>query len=163
MISGDKYYTEENTPHQGKTVEALQQFIGIRLEKELYGIPLEKTREVTKPLQTTCIPGASPHIMGLMNLHGEILCVVDAKILLNMGKTNSSEHSRIIIVKTGEGPVGIFCDEITEIYEIQRRDIEPPLSTISSEIGRYLNGQVQTHDGLMGILDIERLLFKQER
>lgn len=162
-MSVDKYCTEGHAPQQEKAGEGLQQFIGIRLEKELYGIPVEKTREVTKPLQTTCIPGASPHIMGLMNFHGEILCVVDAKILLNMGKTHSSEHSRIVIVKTGEGPVGIFCDEVTEIYEIQRKDIEPALSTISSEIGRYLSGQVQTHGGLMGILDIEALLFKQER
>jgi chemotaxis signal transduction protein len=162
-MSVDRYCTEGHAPQQEKAVGELQQFIGIRLVKELYGIPLEKIREVTKPLQITCIPGVSPHIIGLMNLHGEILCVVDTKILLNIGKTNSSEYNRIIIVKTGEGPVGILCDEVTEIYEIQRKGIEPPLSTISTEIGKYLSGQVQTHDGLMGILDIEGLLFKQEK
>lgn len=98
-----------------------------RFEKELYGIPFEKTREATKPPQITGIPGTPPHIIGLMNLHGEIICIVDAKTLLNIEILHPSKNSRFVIVKTGEGPVGIFCDEITEIYEIQRKDIELPL------------------------------------
>ena len=51
------------------------QFIGIRLGNETYGIPVRKIKEITKPLQITAIPGTAPHIMGLMNLHEEILCV----------------------------------------------------------------------------------------
>ena len=60
---------------QEKEGEEILQFIGIRLGKELYGIPVEKIRKIAKPLQITSIPGTAPHIMGLMNLHGEILCV----------------------------------------------------------------------------------------
>ena len=65
---------------QEKGEEEILQFIGILLGKELYGIPVEKIRKIAKPLQITSIPGTDPHIMGLMNLHGEILCVVDVKI-----------------------------------------------------------------------------------
>ena len=98
--------------------------------------------------------------MGLMNLHGEILCVVDVKIILNMGKMIPTENSRIVVIKTMEGPVGAFRDEVIGIYDTLRKDIEAPFSTLSNEIGNYINGQVQTYYGLMGILDIKRLLFK---
>ena len=148
---------------QGKSAEEIRQFIGTRFGTELYGIPVEKTREITKPLQITGIPGTLPHVKGMMNLHGEILCIVDVKILINMGKTLMTEKSRIIVVKTGEGPAGIFCDEVTDIYDVLTKDIEPPLSTLSKVMNFSMKGHTQTRDGLMGILDIEKLLMKQEK
>ena len=139
------------------------QFIGIRLGSETYGIPVRKIKEITKPLQITAIPGTDPHIMGLMNLHGEILCIADVKILLNMGKAIPEENSRVVVIKTAEGPVGIFCDEVIDIYDIKEKNIEATLSTLSAEISAYIQGMVQVESGLMGILDIEKLLFKQEK
>lgn len=146
-----------------KEEEEILQFIGIRLGKELYGIPVEKIREIAKPLQIASIPGTAPHIMGLMNLHGEILCVVDAKVLLNMGRAIPGENSRVVVIKTAEGLVGVFCDEVIDIYDIVKKNIETALSTLSAEIGSYIQGQVQIDCGLMGILDMEGLLFKQEK
>jgi len=146
-----------------KEGEQILQFIGIRLGKELYGIPVEKISKIAKPLQITSIPGTAPHIMGLMNLHGEILCVVDVKILLNMGKAIPAENSRVVVIKTVEGLVGVFCDEVIDIYDIVKKNIETALSTLSAEISSYIQGQVQIDCGLMGILDMERLLFKQEK
>ena len=146
-----------------KEGEQILQFIGIRLGKELYGIPVEKISKIAKPLQITSIPGTAPHIMGLMNLHGEILCVVDVKILLNMGKAIPAENSRVVVIKTVEGLVGVFCDEVIDIYDVVRKNIETALFTLSAEISSYIQGQVQIDCGLMGILDMEKLLFKQER
>ena len=98
--------------------------------------------------------------MGLMNLQGEILCIADVKILLNMGKAIPAENSRVVVIKTVEGPVGIFCDEVMDIYDIVKKNIETTLPALNMEISGYIQGQVQIHNGLMGILDIERLLFK---
>ena len=114
------------TSRRGNIADEIQQCIGIRFGTELYGIPIEKTRGDYKAPPNDRYSGNAPISRGLMNLHGEILCVVDVKILLNMGKTQMTEKSRIIVVKTGEGPVGIFCDEITDIYDISTKDIEPP-------------------------------------
>lgn len=158
-----KNQSVQNISLEEKTREEIQQFIGIRLEKEIYGILIKKTREVAKPLQITNIPGTPPHIIGLMNLRGEILCVVDIKILLNMGKSILTEKNRVVVIKTKEGPVGVLCDEVLDIYDIVSRDIEAPLSTLSGEIGAYIQGQVQVSHALMGILDIEKLLFRQEK
>jgi purine-binding chemotaxis protein CheW len=146
-----------------KEGEQILQFIGIRLGKEMYGIPVEKIREIAKPLQIASIPGTAPHIMGLMNLHGEILCVVDVKVLLNMGRAIPGENSRVVVIKTAEGLVGVFCDEVIDIYDIVKKNIETALSTLSAEISGYIQGQVQIDCGLMGILDMEGLLFKQEK
>ena len=158
----NKNQSVQNIPQEKEEAEILQ-FIGIRLRKELYGIPVEKIRKIVKPLQITSIPGTAPHIMGLMNLQGEILCIADVKILLNMGKAIPAENSRVVVIKTVEGPVGIFCDEVMDIYDIVKKNIETALSTLSAEISSYIQGQVQIDCGLMGILDMERLLFKQEK
>ena len=143
--------------------EASQQFVVIRLGREFYGIPTEKTREVAKPLKITRIPGTPSHIMGLMNLRGEILCIVDVKVLLNVGEILPTESSKIVVIKTREGPVGVFCDDIIDIYTIQKKNIEAPLFTFSSQFGGCIKGEIQTRDGLLGILDIEELLFRQEK
>ncbi|HHT9107599.1 MAG TPA: chemotaxis protein CheW [Candidatus Wunengus sp. YC63] len=159
----NKNEVAQDTPQEEKEGEEIQQFIGIQLNNEIYGIPVEKIKTIVKSLQITNIPGTPPHIMGLMNLHGEILCVVDVKVLLNMGKSVPADNSRVAVIKTAEGPVGIFCDEVIDIYDIAKRNIEAALSTLSDEISAYLQGQVQVESGLMGILDIEKLLFKQEK
>jgi len=158
----NKHEVVQDIP-QEKEGEEILQFIGIRLGKERYGIPVEKIRKIAKPLHITSIPGTAPHIMGLMNLHGEILCVVDVKVLLNMGKTIPGENSRVVVIKTAEGLVGVFCDEVIDIYDIVKKNIETALPTLSAEISSYIQGQVQIDCGLMGILDMERLLFKQEK
>ncbi|HEY4481876.1 MAG TPA: chemotaxis protein CheW [Candidatus Brocadiaceae bacterium] len=158
----NKHEVVQDIPRE-KEGEEIQQFIGIRLGKELYGIPVEKIRKIAKPLRITSIPGTAPHVMGLMNLQGEILCVVDVKILLNMGKAIPAENSRVVVIKTVEGLVGVFCDEVIDIYDIVKKNIETALSTLSAEISSYIQGQVQIDCGLMGILDMERLLFKQEK
>ena len=155
----NKNQSVQNIPQEKEEAEILQ-FIGIRLGKELYGIPVEKIRKIVKPLQITGIPGTAPHIMGLMNLQGEILCIADVKILLNMGNAIPSENSRVVVIKTAEGPVGVFCDEVMDIYDIVKKDIETTLPALNREIGGYVLGQVQIDNGLMGILDIERLLLK---
>lgn len=157
---GNGSQTMQDIQQEKKREEEIQQFVGMRLGKEIYGIPIEKTREVTRFLQIASIPGTDAYIMGLMNLRGEILCVVDIRVLLNMGNTIPSENNQIVIIKTSEGPVGVFCNEITDIYSVSKKAIETPLSTLSSEISSYIQGQVQIKDGLMGILDIERLLSK---
>ena len=155
----NKNQVVQNIPQEKEEAEILQ-FIGIRLGKELYGIPVERIRKIVKPLQITSIPGTAPHIMGLMNLQGEILCIVDVKILLNMGKAIPAENCRVVVIKTAEGPVGVFCDEVMDIYDIVKKDIETTLPALNREIGGYVLGQVQIDNGLMGILDIERLLLK---
>jgi len=155
----NKNQVVQDIPQEKEEVDILQ-FIGIRLGKELYGIPVEKIRKIVKPLQITSIPGTAPHIMGLMNLQGEILCIADVKILLNMGKAIPAENSRVVVIKTVEGPVGVFCDEVMDIYDIVKKNIETTLPALNMEISGYIQGQVQILNGLMGILDIERLLFK---
>lgn len=158
MVDGTSQETKEIQER-----EEVRQFIGIRLGNETYGIPVGKIKEITKPLQITAIPGTAPHIMGLMNLHGEILCVVDVKILLNIGNVVPADNSRVVVIKTVEGPVGVFCDEVTDIYDITQKNIEAALSTLSAGISPYIQGQTQVESGLMGILDIEKLLFEQEK
>ncbi len=158
MVDGTSQATKEIQER-----EEVRQFIGIRLGNETYGIPVGKIKEITKPLQITAIPGTAPHIMGLMNLHGEILCVVDVKILLNIGNVVPADNSRVVVIKTVEGPVGVFCDEATDIYDIMQKNIEAALSTLSAGISPYIQGQTHVESGLMGILDIEKLLFKQEK
>ena len=155
----NKNQVVQDIPQEKEEVDILQ-FIGIRLGKELYGIPVEKIRKIVKPLQITSIPGTAPHIMGLMNLQGEILCIADVKILLNMGKAIPAENSRVVVIKTVEGPVGVLCDEVMDIYDIVKKNIETTLPALNMEISGYIQGQVQILNGLMGILDIERLLFK---
>ncbi len=159
----DKNQVIDGIQQEQNSGSEVRQFVEIRLEKELYGIPVERTREVAVPMKITAIPGTPPHIMGLMNLHGEILSIVDIKSLINMGTSAPAETSRVVVIKTREGPVGIYCDEVINIYDIMKKDIEVPLSTLSNETGAYVRGQVQTAHGLMGILDIEGLLLRQEK
>jgi purine-binding chemotaxis protein CheW len=127
---------------------------------ESYAFPLERVREVVKPGPITPVPSIPEHILGVMNLRGEILPVLDPKRLLGVGVGTATPQGRIIVVKAPGMSVGFLADGVEDAIEV-KGSIEPPLAILPERQARYLQGQV-THEGLLvGVLDVETLLERQ--
>jgi purine-binding chemotaxis protein CheW len=124
---------------------------------ESYAFPLERVREVVKPGPITPVPSISEHILGVMNLRGEILPVLDPKRLLGIGAGTPGREGRIIVVKAPGMSVGFLADNVEDAIEV-KGSIEPPLATLPERQVRYLRGQV-IHEGLLvGVLSLDTLL-----
>lgn len=127
---------------------------------ESYGFPLGRVREVVKPAPITPVPSIPEHILGVMNLRGEILPVLDPKRLLGLGAGTPTPEGRIIVVRAPGMVAGFLVDGVEDAIEV-KGSLEPPLATLPEERAVYLEGQVAHERRLVGVLKVEALLARR--
>jgi purine-binding chemotaxis protein CheW len=141
-------------------------FLTFLLEKEIYGLPLKKAREIIGMMEITHIPRTQKYIKGVINLRGKIIPVIDLRLKLGIeGKAYTARTSIIIIeVDTGDSQrlVGMVVDTVYEVLNLQNDEIEPaPEYNAPLEKG-FLIGIGKMKDKVVMILDIERILTHDE-
>jgi purine-binding chemotaxis protein CheW len=129
------------------------------LGSERYAIEAACVREVARLTDLTPVPGAGDFVMGVTNLRGEVICVVDLRRFFDIPRTGLSDLSRLIVLGRERAEFGILADQAHEIGPLRSRDILAPPQSVSG-IGReYLLGV--TRDALI-VLDA-RVLLRDSR
>lgn len=130
------------------------EFLGFYLEKELFGVPLREVVEISKLLPIVPVPFSSPLILGVINVRGEILPVIDLKTILRLRK--EKEEERVVLVESPKGKVGILVDEVVGVVRIEEEKLEP-----NPMVGRYsefVRNVAQLPHGLISILEFDRIV-----
>ncbi len=135
-----------SAPAPSETLDVLRFSLG----RERYAIEARHVCEVVRLVDFTPVPGAGEVVLGVTNLRGEVLCVVDLRHFLGVRQRGLNDLSRIIVLGA-EGPeFGVLADEAHEISGLHTRDLRPPPTSLAG-IGReYLLGV--TDDALL-VLD----------
>ena len=125
--------------------------------REEYGIGVEQVQEIRFLENITRIPKAPSHVIGVMNLRGKIISVIDLKSKLGFHTTGSTvASSRILVAEIKGALMGLLVDEVDQVMRISGKDIEP--SPSESESVKYVKGIAKTQDRLIVILDLPKLL-----
>jgi purine-binding chemotaxis protein CheW len=95
------------------------------LDREEYGIPISQVQEIVRMLAVTQVPRAPSHLRGVGNLRGRILPVIDLRVKLGMPALAPSDDTRIIIVCSRLGPIGLIVDRVSEVEDIAADNIDP--------------------------------------
>jgi len=133
-------------------------YLGFFLDSEVYGLPLEQLREVARLTRIRRVPGAPPGVAGLVNLRGEIICALEVRTILGLGARATSESSILVALRGFADPLGLVVDSIADIYAIDTDQIESPPATWPAERAACFVGTVRVPEGLMGLLDLNRLV-----
>jgi len=126
-----------------------------RFGEELYAFASTSVREVYSPKGITPLPCTPPFILGIVNVRGRILPVIDIKPLFGQPSPPKRTQSKIIIIHAEEMEVGLLADTIVGVRAISTTAIYPPLPTLAEFQSRYIRGI--TSDGTL-ILDATLLL-----
>jgi len=124
----------------------------------LWGIDTLKVQEVIRVVDVTCVHHAPDYIVGIINLRGKIVTIIDLSKKLHLPKLETTEKSRIIIVKWNMEYVGFLVDSISDIVNTEKDKIQPPPSNINGAQGKYFKGIYHTEDQLIAILKVEKVL-----
>lgn len=125
------------------------------LARERYGIESHFIREVYPLKDYTPLPGVPPFVLGLVNVRGRILSVVDIKKFFDMPDQGISDLNTIILIKDGTMEFGILADAIAGVRKVAVSDMGPPLPTLTGIRREFLKGVTGER---MVILDAARLL-----
>jgi purine-binding chemotaxis protein CheW len=131
-----------------------------RLNNTLFALDIRSVQEIVQQSDIVLVPGAPPFIMGIVNLRGGIMAVVDTKRLLGIGET-SSDKVLVMVAQIGEHLVGFTVDEVEQVTRVASDSIEPVSDLVSPEEARRLEGILKLDGKLVLLLDANRLLDEE--
>ncbi len=135
-----------------------KQIITFLIKKEVFGLPIQSVKEIVRYPEITEVPRAPAYLMGLTNLRGTIVPVIDSRIKLNLSVTEVTDHTRLIILETGTTPTGIIVDKVKGVVELESAEREEPPSIVSSEIDKkFISAVIKSKEEIIMELDLESL------
>lgn len=125
------------------------------LAYERYALETSLVREVYPLKELTPLPCTPPFILGIINLRGQILAVIDLKRFFNLPEKGLSDLNKVIILHRGRLEVGLLADAVVGVRAVAWPEVQAPLPTLEGLSPDYLKGV--TREALI-ILDAEKIL-----
>jgi purine-binding chemotaxis protein CheW len=152
---------KDNVTKMKRTNAELSRFIEFSLGKEDYAIPLLMVREVISVPDTTPIPKSPPHFLGIMNLRGQVISVVDLRKKLKVEAKQDKEEA-VIIVDIGGMNIGVVVDSINKVLAFSSDEVSE-MPEVENQINtNYIFGVYRKENSLTVLLDIAKVLDLKE-
>lgn len=126
-------------PEGEKAAEVIE-IVEFMLAHERYGIEASYVREVYPIKDITPLPGVPPFVLGLINIRGHILSVLDLKKFFALPEKGITDLNKAIILHTKDMEFGILADSILSIRSVSAGDLQPSLPTLTGLRENYLKG-----------------------
>ena len=143
-----------------------EQYVTFSLGEELFGVEVARTREILSLTPVTKVPQTPGYLLGVINLRGQVVPVVDMRLKLGMPAAEETEDTCIIVIEVqvdGEAiVVGALADAVREVLEIRDDQIEPPPRLGTKLNTEFINGMGKVDEQFMILLNIDRVFNSEE-
>lgn len=154
-------------PRAREETQQVKQLVSFRIAKEEFGVDILMVQEIIRLPAITPIPNASQWILGMINLRGRIIPIVDLRCQLRMSGTESDENDRkrrILIIEMGGHVTGFVVDSVSEVMKIPVDEIEPAPNLVTSSISAaYISGVIKLPSRLIILLDFKQILRLKDK
>lgn len=133
----------------------------VGLGGEYFAMDLELIREFSDIPDLTPIPCCPEHILGNMNLRGNVLTVIDIRDSLNL-PVSAGKPAKVIVAGTGELSAGIAVDNVFDVIYVNPSNITPVPSAVRTNTEQYIKGTAPYNNKVMTILDLKKILDREE-
>jgi purine-binding chemotaxis protein CheW len=140
----------------------LIQFVTFILMDEVYGINVMQVQEVLRVTEIAPVPGAPSYVLGIVNLRGNVVTVIDTRKRFGLASTELDDSSRIIVIESERQVVGILVDAVAEVVELRENEIDAAPNVGTEESSRYIQGVATQEDRLLILVDLNKLLTDEE-
>jgi len=132
------------------------QFLVFESANNLYGIDILKITEILKPVQVTRLPNAENFVLGVINLRGNIVPVIDIRKILKNEYTELTNLSRIIVSNIYNKNLGLLVERVLEVVTLREDQIEG--GEIKNFSENYIEGVGRSKDKLFLIFNLPLLV-----
>ncbi|AEK19934.1 chemotaxis protein CheW [Methanococcus maripaludis] len=136
-----------------------------KLASNEYCLRVTGVREVLKLQDITSIPNTPDYIVGVTNIRGEIMPIIDLRRKLNLFEDLGDEgvdEKLVMVVEIDGVPIGILVDSVSDVMQISAEQIEDIEGIKKNASGEYIEGIAKIGNRLIIILDIKNLIDPQE-
>ena len=133
------------------------QLVGFIIGDEEYAIPILNIVEIIKPIEFTRVPSVPEYVLGVFNIRGSVIPLIDLRRKFNLSSINNTGDTRYIVMKGENNTAGFVIDRLTEAIRIKANRIDPAPDSVAGDKG-VIYGIGKREDSMLTILKVEALL-----
>ena len=142
----------ENT-QQNMTV-----YVTAMIDGQLFGLPIVRVQDVFIPERLTRVPLAPLEIVGVLNLRGRIVTLIDLRRRFGLGERKEGEDVMAIGVESRGESYGLLIDRVGEVVELEGVAREPNPVNLDQRLAQMSSGIYRLDDQLLIVVDVDRVL-----
>jgi len=124
----------------------------------LMGVDIRQVREINRELLLSEVPQAPECVRGVVNLRGDVVTVLDLRVVLGMEPIEIGPQHRCVVVDDAGERIGLLVDRISDVVMARPEEFEPPPANVSGVDGRFFHGVCKLEDELLVGLNVEEVL-----
>jgi len=136
----------------------VSQWVTFRLGEETYGIDVLQVQEVLRVSEISPVPGALSFVIGIINLRGNVVTVLDARHRFGLPPKEPDDASRIIVVDAFDKVIGLLVDSVSEVAYVQAAEIEGAPTVGTDDNAKFVSGVCNRDGELLILVDLAKLL-----
>ncbi|MCB0416432.1 MAG: purine-binding chemotaxis protein CheW [Bdellovibrionales bacterium] len=140
----------------------IRQYLGFSLNGQRYGLPIGSVKEISTVAEVTTVPRVPKFVLGVMNLRGKIIPVIDLRVRFEVEVTPFTRDTCIVIVEGIQGEVGLVVDKVEEVLNFVETQVKAPPAMGSEAFMKYVNGIARFNDELVMLVDVQHVMSFQE-
>lgn len=139
-----------------------QQYVTLGVAEEVFAAPVAKVQEILDVLPIARLPQAPPNLLGMIDVRGQGVPVLDLRMTLGMEPREDTENTRIIVLGVngvdGERKLGLRTDRVFEVTILDEPDLDPPPTISGTWTSQCIAGIGRRNGRFVTVLDLDRLL-----
>lgn len=143
-----------------------QQYVTFILDNDSYGVAVTQTREILDSAAITRVPQTSADMLGVINLRGQVVPVVDMRLKLGLEAAENTQDTCIIVIEVQVDEesmvVGALADAVSEVLDVRSDQIEPPPRLGSRLKTEFITGMGKVGEQFMILLNIDKIFNSDE-
>jgi purine-binding chemotaxis protein CheW len=140
----------------GATSGNSKQFSTFYVANRLYGIDVMEVQEIAKPLPITPIHLAPDHVLGLINLRGQIATAIGLQELFEL-KEKISKQKMSVVCKCDGALLSLLVDQIGDVIEVSEDTYEQVPVTVEDSTRRFLKGVYKTSESILSVIEVSKI------
>jgi len=142
--------------------DTVLQWVTFRLANETYGINVMEVQEVLRFSDIAPVPGAPTYVLGIINLRGNVVTVIDTCQRFGLPPIEITENTRVVIIETAHQVIGILVDAVAEVVYLKRSEIDSTPNVGNDDSAKFIQGVTHREGQLLILVDLNKLLGEEE-
>lgn len=142
---------------------AEMQLVVFELGDESYGVDISRVQDINRMQEITEIPHAPESVVGVINLRGRVIPVIDLRKRFGLPDAVHTKDTRIVVLHLEGNLIGVIVDAVSQVLRIPADIVEPPSPVLAGVDSRYLRGIAKLDDKLVILLDLDFVLSRREQ
>jgi len=138
------------------------QLVTFTLDSVEFGLDIDRVQEITPRSGITPVPGAPSFVLGVVNLRGIIIPVLDSRLRFHLAPADPTPRTRIIILNLAGQPTGLQVDSVAEVVRLEDFTIRETPPLVAGVRSDYLAGMVTVGSRLITLINLDKILDSSE-